>query len=312
MSNNNENYEVLNRELVESLVNAPNGPIEKLAAPASKMIRRQIREDGFLRKILEPKFVTNDDLDRVVNHDRPVIIEDMEPASKGAITAPFNVSGDAEQYYGNKFEVQFHQIKTPKWTKNVNELRTYRMDLRQVITDNSLKDIQTVEDGSLIKVVDRIVGSPTGVGMSGRQQHFVVNGGITRNSYVEITKILERHRLNNGTFLMNRATAKEFNKWSRNEIGGDLAEETFKKGLKGIGDSRIFGERHIFTIKDELVPDGVVYLFTEPEFLGRFYILQDVTMYVEKREDIITMNATETVGLTIANLLGVAKVSFDI
>jgi hypothetical protein len=43
----------------------------------------------------------------------------------------------------------FHPVTTPEFTKDINELRTYRMDLRQVITDNSLKDIQTEEDGNM-------------------------------------------------------------------------------------------------------------------------------------------------------------------
>jgi hypothetical protein len=53
------------------------------------MIRRRIREEGFTRRIIPPVPVTNDDLDRVLTHDRPVIIEDMEPLSKGAKTIPF-------------------------------------------------------------------------------------------------------------------------------------------------------------------------------------------------------------------------------
>ncbi len=102
------------------------------------MIRRRIREEGFTRRIIPPVPVTNDDLDRVLTHDRPVIIEDMEPLSKGAKTIPFGDSADSEQYYGNKFACVFNPITTPEWTKDINELRTYRMDLRQVITDNSL------------------------------------------------------------------------------------------------------------------------------------------------------------------------------
>lgn len=312
MDNNltDEQVQVLNSELLDTITKADNGPLKKIAAEADDFIKVEIREEGFTRNVLDFKMKGNDDLDRVVEHDRPVIIEDMEPRSKGAVTVPFNVSGDQEFFYGNKFTVVFHQIKTPRWTKNINELRTYRMDLRKVITDNSLKDIHTEEDGSFIKLVDRIVGAPGGVGASGYQQNFIVQGGITRNTYPDIKKILERKRLNNGVFLMNRSTAKEFEKWDRAEIGGDLAMDTFREGLKGIGKATMFGVPHIFTLKDELVPDGVVYLFTQPNFLGRFYGLQDVTMYVEKKEDIISFNATETVGLTLANVAGVARVEF--
>jgi hypothetical protein len=34
------------------------------------MIRRRIREEGFLRRIIPPQTVTNDDLNRVLQHVR--------------------------------------------------------------------------------------------------------------------------------------------------------------------------------------------------------------------------------------------------
>jgi hypothetical protein len=53
-----------------------------------------------------------------------------------------------------------------------------------------------------------------------------------------------------------------------------------------------------------------VYLFTEPGFFGKFYTLQEVTMYVEKKKDILRFSARETISVTIANVAGVCKVNF--
>jgi hypothetical protein len=302
---------VFNQEFLNRVDEAGNGNLTKVAASASKMLRTQLREEGFMRKIIPPQMISNEDLDRVVEHDRPVRIEDMEPNSKGASTLPFNVSADAQFFFGRKFLIEFFVIKTPKFMKSIHELRTYNMDLREVITENALKDIQTEEDGNFINLIDELVGpanAPSSV--TGVTQNHEVSGGITRTTYPEIKKFLEKQRLNNGVFLMNRATAKEFEKWFRDEVGGDLAEDIYREGLKALGTATIMGVPHIFTIKDELVPDNVVYLFTEPNFLGRFYILQDVTMYVEKKEDQLCFGATECIGFSIANVLGVHKVTF--
>src|SRR4029079_6210368 len=97
-----ENITVSNRELLARIDEAQDGEIKQASTAGSNMIRRRIREEGFLRRIIPPQTVTNDDLDRVVDHDRPVIIEEMEPLSRGAKSIPFGSSADTEFYYGNK------------------------------------------------------------------------------------------------------------------------------------------------------------------------------------------------------------------
>jgi hypothetical protein len=302
--------EVFNRELLEAIQDAPDGILKSASTASSNMIRRKIRENGFARSIIPPKPVSNEDLDRLPDTDLPAIIEDMEPLSPGAKAMSFDDTSDTAFYKGDKFVVYFDQIKTPEFTKNVNELRTYKMDLRAVITDNALKDVQRTEDSRFIKGVDRIVGLTSGVGLSGRKQNHTITGGLTRDTYQQALSLLEDLDLNNGVFLMNRKTAKTFLSWDRSEIGGDLAQDLFTDGLSALKEAKIHGVRHLFTIKRDLVPDNVVYLFTEPDYLGRWYTLQDVTMYVEKKKDILRFSAIETLGVAIANVAGVAKVTF--
>ena len=42
--------------------------------------------------------------------------------------------------YQPVFKIAFTKIRTPKFLKSTEELRTYNMNLREVITENSLKD----------------------------------------------------------------------------------------------------------------------------------------------------------------------------
>ena len=310
------NIDVLNKEIIDAISGADEGNIKSASTAGSNMIRRRIREDGFARNIITPKTVTNDMLDRVPEHDRPVMIEDMEPDSKGAKSIPFGDSSDTEFYYGTKYLCVFNVITTPEFTKDINELRTYKMDLRRVITDNALRDIQTEEDTRFIEVINTVTGAfPAAAGgvttgQAGHQQAYKyskVGGDITRKAYVDCLSSLENQNLNNGVFLMNRKTAKEFLKMERGEAGGDLSQELFTSGLKALQEATVFGVRHLFTIKADLVPNDEVYHFAEPEFLGRFYTLQDPTMYVEKKKDILRFSARETLSVTIANLSGVAR-----
>lgn len=318
-----------NAELISRILEESDGEIKSAATAGTNMIKRRIREDGFLRNIIPPETVTNADLDRVVDSDKPVIIEDMEPLSPGAVSIPFGGSAESVFYYGNKFTVVFNPITTREYVKDINELRTYRMDLRQVITDNALKDVQAREDGDFISLIDTIVGAtpanwgginasgnvaaqPGGasIGAAGIYQNWNIYGGFNRDNYVEATKVIENQNLNNGIILINRPTFKNWLKMGRDTAGGELSQELFKNGAKALSASEVFGIKHLITIKRDLVPDNSLYLFTEPGFLGRFYELAPLTMYVKKEKDFLRFSARETIGVAIANVAGVAQWNF--
>jgi hypothetical protein len=304
--------EVFNRQLLEAIANAQDGHLKSASEASSRMVRRRIRENGFGRLILPFKPVTDADLNQLPDTELPVIIEEMEPDSPGAKAINFNDTADTAFYRGDKFVVYFCKIVTDEFTKNVDELRTYKSDLRGVVTDNALKDMHTTEDSRFISTIDTMVGAIGGVGASGAQQNFQINGAIHRSTYPDILNYLENRNLNNGVYLMNRKTAKAFLKWDRAEIGGDLAESLMKEGLTALQEAKVMGIRHIFTIKRNLVPDGTIYQFAEPGFLGKAYELMPITMFVEKKKDILRFSAMEKVGLTIANVAAVNQANFTV
>jgi len=308
----------LNEQLTKRVLDSRNGErMEKLAAAGEDYIRTHIRESGFFRKIMPPRPITNSELDRELDSDRPVRFEELELNHKGAVNLPFNVSSDLEFFYGPKGLIEFFPIKSPVFQKNVNELRNYRHDIRKVVTEHALNDIETREDFGLIALADVIVGASGGNGATGSRQHFKVGvdsemgaGGMDIDVYVEMKKKLEGFRLTNGVFLMNTKTAKEFEKFDSLAVGDELKGKMFKEGLKGIGDAVIGGVPHIFTIKDDIVADGIIYGFAEPNYLGRFYILEDIKLHVERKDDQLKMSASEVIGAGILNVAGVVK--FDI
>lgn len=305
------NVAQFNADFVQALQASDQGNVKEATTRSSKMIRKRIRENGYWRHVIKPETVTTGDLHEALEHDNPRMIDNMEPDSPAAKSIPFNDGPDIAFYRGDKFEIVFFKITTAEFAKNIHELRTYSIDLRQVITENALKDIQTEEDLRAIRLVDRLVGSEVGVGASGVQQNFLINGAITRQSYRLIKNHLEDMDLNNGVFLINRHTANEFIGFDRNELGGDKAEAVFLEGLAAFDKLKILGVPHIATIKRTQVPDNVVYQFAEPGYLGRFYILEDVTMYVERRRDILRFNAEEKIGCTIANVRAVTRARFS-
>ncbi len=129
--------------------------MEKQAIDAvNDFTRTKMREDGFYRRIMPPLKIANDELDRQVDTDKPVKVVDKEPDSPAAISIPFGTLPTNVYIRGPRYRVMFDRIVTPRFVKDVDELRTWVMDIRQVFSDNSIKDMLAEEDSKFISAVN--------------------------------------------------------------------------------------------------------------------------------------------------------------
>lgn len=308
---------LLRKELIDEILSSPDGVVKTASAATSKATRTQIREEGFQRAILPFDKITNEDLDYSGEDEISGVWFELEPDSPPARTVPYNATPNTFIYRAEKYIVLISMITTEEATKNINHLRAYKTDLRQIVNDNMLRDIHTQEDVAFIVTVDRTCGSAgiqaddTGNGWNNETQWALMNAGVTRDSLKRVQSFLTDRRLPIGVFLVNQRTANEFLGWKREEIGGDLAQDIFKKGLKAMEKFEVFNTPYIATIKNDLVPNGVMYQFTTKEFLGNALMLEDITVTIKKEYDIIRMRAQEQVGFTFGNTRGLQKVEFE-
>jgi hypothetical protein len=299
------------KEVNGAFLNMLDSGMEKQAQDAvNDYIRTHMREDGFARRILPPVQITNDELDRQVDTDKPVKIVDKEPQSPGAISVPFATLPINRYIKGPRFRVMFDRILTPKFTKDIDELRTYDMDIRQILSDNAIKDMLAEEDGKWIAVCNNLLVSQGGtVPETGTVQWRLIAGGITRDTIAESMKIMPStpNHLNASTVLVNNVTIWDVVKFGHDEIGGTLSQELFERGF---AEREIMGVRWIITIKRDLVPDSSLFQFAEPKFLGKFFILEDTTMFIDRRAFMLEFFAYESLGAAIANVAAVARADF--
>jgi hypothetical protein len=96
-------------------------------------------------------------------------------------------------------------------------------------------------------------------------------------------------------------------KWGRDEAGGDLSQDLLERGF---AEREIMGVRWIVTIKRDLVPDSTTFQFAEPKFLGKFFILEDTTMYIDRKAFMLEFYAYESLGSAIANVAAVGRADF--
>jgi hypothetical protein len=305
-----EEDELLNVRTFEKLSSDDPQMVKQGADAVLDFTRRRMREDGFWRKIQPMVPVTNDKLTRKVDTDKPVVIVDKEPNSPAAISIPFATLPSNLYILGNRYEVHFDRITTPRFTKDVDDLRTWIMDIRQVLSDNAIKDMLAEEDTKfLLAVNNAILGAGLVVPTSGVIQHEEISGGITRDSLWDSLKIMPNcpASIEVHTILCNHITIKDVCKFGRDEMGGDLSQDIMKNGWT---QTEFMGKTWIITIKKGLVGNGTMYHFGDPKFIGKAYSLEDTVLFVRREAYFLEFFSYETVGGAIANSSALARADF--
>jgi len=305
--------EAQSRLLNETLISQLSTPgMEKQAIDAvNDFTRTKMREDGFYRRIMPPLQISNDELDRQVDTDKPVKVVDKEPDSPASISIPFATLPTNVYIRGPRYRVMFDRIVTPRFTKDVDELRTWVMDIRQVLSDNAIKDMLAEEDSKFLLAVNAVMlGPDTPVPYNGNVvQWETISGGITRETCCDALKIMPRgpSHLEVHTVLINNVTIKEVMKWGRDEMGGDFSQDIIKNGW---AETNFLGCRWIISIKRDLIPDDTFFMFADPKFIGKNYLLEDTTMYIRREAYMIEFFAYQTAGGSIGHSGGLARADF--
>ena len=305
-----EETKLLNETLFEKLASSDSVLQKEAVDAVNDFTRTKMREDGFFRRILPQVPITNDDLDRSVKTDKPVKVVDLEPDSPAAISVPFATLPLNLYIRAGRYEVTFDRILTPKFTKDVDELRTWIMDIRQVLTDNSIKDMLAEEDSKWITTCNAaVVGVGVPVFQSGTVQYEAIAGGVTRESLWDSFKILPStpSNLEVHTVLINHITIKDVCKFTRNEMGGDISQDIMRSGWSY---QEFMGVRWIITIKKSLVPTNTMFHYADPRFTGKHYALEDTTMYIRREAYMLEFFAYETLGAALGNTSSVSRVDF--
>lgn len=299
-----------NQAFINAFMSEDEGSIKKLASTATdSIIRRKLREDSFVQAIIPMDDYSRDNsaFAQAVDREDPFIIYEMEADQFGPKTLSWQDTGDIREFAGNKFILTFTRNTTPVFTKNVQFLRTYKHDITQLVEDNCARDLNRQKDFIFTSNVDDIAGAP------GTERNVFYNSRLDKEKHAFSTQLLADRSLPTGVFLCNRRTAAEVLLWDKDVMersNGGMTEKITKEGLGAFEKFHLHGVDYIVTQKNDIVPNGVVYQFTTPDFLGKAGSLQPMKMFIEKKEDIIRWHATEMLGFAIANEDGIQKVTY--
>lgn len=272
----------------------------KAAAAGGAFVREKLREVAFSRKILPPENVTKADCQRSVNHDTLVKIIDVEPKSQ-AMALNYRGKPTSRYITGPRYEIPFFKISSEKFTKDEAELLAYDYPVTKVIEDNSVKDIQYVEDSKFKAYSDNAVG------ITGKQ---VATGAgiarVDRENLTSLIKMIDADELPVGCILMHKAAYDDFLVQNGNIIGTDLAGEITVNGYKY---NTILGHKLVVTIKTGLIAPNEIYVYSDPKYLGHFFVLNDTKFYIEKRASLISWQSWEYIATGFGNIRGIGKLT---
>lgn len=319
------------KETLLAQLNDPSAK-QKIAAQFGGYIRDRLREASFVERVLPPATIDRSQCQVSTNHDSLVKIVELEPQSR-AMVVNFRGEPQSRLIRGDRVEIPFFTIMSDMWQKAEQEFLAYSYPIGKVIEQNSVRDIAEVQDREFIIHCESAVqalqteangGTATALtasalqGVSPPVESSVVKGEqarvaatddavvrpIQKPDIVALIKLLDRNRLESELILMTAPDWDDILQWTLEDQGDKVQSETVVNGWKY---NLLMGKRYVRTIKTDILRPGNVYCFTSPDFLGRFYVLNNVKFYIDKVINMIKFVAWKDVGMSIVNIAAVRK-----
>lgn len=268
----------------------------KMAEAGSAYIREILRETSFARKIQPPEQVSRGDLQRSTQHEGATKIVDVEPGSRAF---PINWRSQAPGRWisARRVEFNFFTITTERYEKTEQELMTYEMPITKIIEQNAVKDIQSVEDDRWIQSAEAAVAA------SGLQQIKGSANALTKRDLANGFKMLDSNRQRVDTILMTTSLFDDILGLEFTDLGDKMASEII---VNGYAYNNLLGHKLVTTIKDDIVPNNEVWFFAPPDFLGKFFILNNPKFWIDKEANLVRFQAWEDIALGIKNVKAVS------
>lgn len=288
------NTQFINQSFLDKI---DQGMTKEAGAAMSAFVRLKLREDGFTRRILNPVAITASELDRQLTEEPQVIVE-KEPDSVAA-NLPFLSRAEVRYFTGSRYAVTFQKISSAEFKKSKFELSTYRTDIRTILQENSVKDLQAQEDSNFYNNILTIATANSNV--------FSIAGGFNVPNLNAGIKNLLAKKLPVGCILMTQSMYADLLAQPATVIGSPAASELFR-GQASL--DNFFGYKIITTNKADILPTNQAIVFAPQEYLGQFYSLQEPTTFIKTEADIIQFQTYEAIGAGIGNINGAVVLNF--
>lgn len=318
------------REMLLSQLANPDSR-SKVAAKFNGFIRDRLREVSFVEKVTPSENVEASECQSSTQHEGLVKMIWLEPRSR-AMVMNFRGEPRASFLRGERVEAAFYTIMSDMFQKPEQEFLAYPFPLGKTVEDNAVKDLGEVQDREGVIHYEAAVqalqqeangGTVTALNatevQAGNTVEFSVCKGelaraastddgfvhpIQRPDLPRVFKLLDGNRLESDLVLLTSSDMNDVLSWTVEDQGDKIQSETLVDGWKY---NTLLGKRFVRTIKTDILRPGNVYCFTAPDFLGRFYVLNNTKFYIDKVVNLVKFVAWKDVSMTLVNIASVRK-----
>jgi len=174
---------------------------------------------------------------------------------------------------------------------SLSEIRQRRYDVLERMQKQGASMIQAAEDERAFAIMDAVAADGFGSSAAVNPDIPLV-APLTKSSLADAYGAIESHGLQVARVFMNPRDFTDIRKY-----GNDMLDPDSQRSLLQVGSlGSIWGAALITT---RLIPEGTVYLTTEPEFFGRIPVRQELTVLSADNP------AARTIGFSVFEELGI-------
>ena len=283
----------------------------QLTEAGRQYVKVELMEAAFSRAILPQEPITTSDCQRNITDNSLYVIRDIEPTA--AAVGVDNLGEPNGQYVkGVRYIIPVINFSTNRFQITVEDLRAYQYKITKRIEDKSVPVLEKLED----KFFLRLIGAALAVATTGSRKCVKYTGSPTDMSLQTKDIVKLKNTLASG---INGSDPL------RKEVGCILmCQEVFETAvvlpsagddfgkdrvLNGITSDTLFGTKVVRTIKSDLLPQGHVWAFATPDFLGHNFALGDPNFEIKSNFGLIEWQTKESVAMGIGNALSAALIT---
>jgi hypothetical protein len=283
----------LNRQFLEEV--GSQAGMDKFAEVSRDVTAIKVRESSFWDKIIPPQNIT--DAECYTDRDTDTFYR-LEEIEEDGVAQVLDWRGQptGEYMQGQRYVVPFNRFSSPRYWKTEQEIRVYKHPITEYIERNSANAIVKLKDGHAISLVDAAVAA-TGKIVTGAG----VDGELLRSDFIQLFNLLDGYELESKKILMRKDDFNMLLNWKSSEL--DLGAYDVAKD--GYTYAKLMGREIITTIKN-VFPRGYIYCFTDPEYLGKHYTLNDFKFEMERRFQTVQWELSMEMGTAIGNIYSCA------
>ena len=282
---------------------------EKAAEIGNEIIKERIREKAMPISMFTWTTTTNDDLVPQLESEENMRYYDYEVDSPASLSVGLQANPHNYSFAGRRGAMKFYEIMTPRMFKDTNKMRTYNYDIRKLFADNIVRDMAITLNMDWLQANQMCLGAPNTTPVwANAPQWVTVQSTFGREVIPNIKAQMLRVQGDRGfevkQLLCNTITAIEPAKMGREESGGDLAQTMIQDGVV---QNKWGGMEWYITLNILMVPTGTIWGFTEEKDYIRCSHLQETTMYIESKLNMIEFMALCNLGMLIVNQRNVIR-----